>query len=70
VRRPIEAAASAIANQQHDLAYKPEQMRGLMVEVELANGGQVVDVTAHVTRKYVCRRQPEPALPAEQGGMT
>jgi hypothetical protein len=38
-----------------------------MVELELANGGRVVDVTAHVTRKYVCRHQPGPALPAEQG---
>jgi hypothetical protein len=67
VRRLIEAAASAIANRQHDLAYKPEQIRGLMVELELANGGQVVDVTAHVTRKYVHRYQREPAEPIERG---
>ena len=55
VRRLIEAAASAIANQQNDLVYKPEQVRGLMVELELANGGQVIDVTAHITRRYVHR---------------
>ena len=55
VRRLIEAAASAIANQQNDLAYKPEQIRGLMVELELANAGQVIDVTAHITRRYVHR---------------
>jgi hypothetical protein len=57
VRRLIEAAASAISNEQHDLTHKPEQIRGLMIELELANGSQAVDVTAHVTRKYVHRRQ-------------
>jgi hypothetical protein len=57
VRKLIEAAAGAIANQWNDLAYRPEQIRGLMLELELANSGTVIDVTAHVTRRYVHRRE-------------
>jgi hypothetical protein len=55
VERLQQAVPAAIENERSDLAYKPEQIRGLMVELELANGGLVIDVTAHVTRKYVHR---------------
>jgi hypothetical protein len=61
IARLQQAASAAIENERSDLAYRPEQVRGLMIELELGNGGSVVDVTAHVTRKYVHRYRREPA---------
>jgi hypothetical protein len=55
VERLTEAAAAAIENERTDLSYKPQQICSLMIEFELANGGQVIDVLAYVGRKYVHR---------------
>jgi hypothetical protein len=57
VGRLQEAALAAIANERNDLSYRPEQIRSLTIEFELANGGAVIDVLAYVGRKYVHRRR-------------
>jgi len=55
VARLQEAAAAASENERNDLSWKTEQIRSLTIELELANGGQVIDVLAYVGRKYVHR---------------
>ena len=61
VQRLAEAAAAAIANERPSLEHQPNQLRGIMLEIEISNGGAVLDATCHVTKKYVFRPGKEPA---------
>jgi hypothetical protein len=47
----VDAAAAAIRNQAPTLTYKPEQVRGLTVELTVGRDGQVKDAITFVERR-------------------
>jgi hypothetical protein len=51
VRRLIEAAASAIANERPSLEHRPETVRGITLELTLTSTGQVNEATCYVERR-------------------
>ncbi len=60
------AAAEAIANERQGLSYKPDRLRSIHVELELAKGGAVIEGRAWIERKTNAIRADRP-LPAESG---
>ena len=56
VTRLTEAAAEAIANERQGLEYEPNRVRGIHIELEVANGGAVIDGRAWIERKLKPRR--------------
>ena len=67
--RLVEAAAEAIRNEVPTLEHDPNGLRGLVLDVTISNGGAVLDVDCHVTRRRVFRAEParrklQPALEA------
>ncbi len=52
----LTAAADAIANEAQSLAYEPERIRGVVIELYLNARGQVDDGRAFVERKAKVRR--------------
>ena len=52
VTRLQEAAAAAIANERPTLEHRPEQVKGITLELELSRAGQVVEATCYVQRQY------------------
>jgi hypothetical protein len=61
VTRLTEAAAEAIAKERLSLEHKPWELRGIMLEIEMANSGAILDATCDLIRRYVFRSQKEPA---------
>jgi hypothetical protein len=51
VRRLIEAAGAAIANERPALAHRPETVKGLTIELTLTGAGQVHDCVVYVERR-------------------
>ncbi len=64
VARLIEAAAAAIANERPTLEHRPEQVKGITLELELSRAGDVVEATCYVQRQYRVGRSKATALPA------
>ena len=56
----IEAAASAIRNQQTALTSDAGRLKSITIELELSNAGDVVDSTAWTERRGVHRKRKEP----------
>lgn len=56
VDRLTEAAASALQDLAPVLAHELPKLRGVVLELELANGGNVVGATAWVERKANIRK--------------
>jgi hypothetical protein len=52
VERLTAAAAAAIANERPTLEHKPEQVKGITLELELSRTGDVVEATCYVQRQY------------------
>ncbi len=51
VTRLTEAAAEAIANERPSLEYDQNRVRGIHVELTIANNGAVIEGTCYVERK-------------------
>ncbi len=56
VARLTEAAAEAIANERPSLEYDANRLRGLVIELTVANNGAVIDGRAWIERKLKPRR--------------
>jgi RNA 3'-terminal phosphate cyclase len=54
--RLTEAAVEAIRAEAQALAYEPHRLRGITVELEIANNGAVIDGRCWVERKVKARR--------------
>ena len=52
VTRLQAAASAAIANERPTLEHKPEQVKGITLELELSRAGDVVGATCYVQRQY------------------
>jgi len=50
------AAVEAIANERPALEYEPNRLRGVTIELEVANNGAVIDGRAWIERKLTPRR--------------
>ena len=50
------AAVEAIANERQGLEYEPNRVKGLHIELEVANGGAVIDGRAWIEHKSKPRR--------------
>jgi hypothetical protein len=55
VERLTAAAAAAIANERPTLEHRPEQVKGITLELELSCAGDVVEATCYVERQYWVR---------------
>jgi len=64
VTRLQEAMAAAIANERPTLEYRPGQMKGITLELELSRAGDIVEATCYVQRQYRLPRVKATALPA------
>ena len=64
VQRLTDAAAVAIANERPALEHKPEQVKGITLELELGRTGDVVEATCYVQRQYRLPRSKAVARPA------
>ena len=60
----IDAAAATIANERPALEHKPEQVKGITLELELSRTGDVVEATCYVQRQYRLPRSKAVARPA------
>ena len=75
VDRLAEVAANAIRNKRPDLV-DTHRIRGIVLDIEIRNGGTVVDGTAHVTRQIKTvrgepserGRAPAPGAPTSSAG--
>ena len=56
IMRLTDAAAEAIANERPALEHDPARLCGITIELEAANGGQVIDGRCRVERKVKARR--------------
>jgi hypothetical protein len=63
VQRLIDAAAAAIANERPALEHKPEQLKGITLELELGRTGEFVEATCYVQRQYRLPRSKGVARP-------
>jgi hypothetical protein len=63
VQRLIDAAAAAIANERPALEHKPEQLKGITLELELGRTGEVVEAICYVQRQYRLPRSKGVARP-------
>ncbi len=66
IERLTEAAAEAIANEKQSLAYEPDRLRSIHVELELAKGGTVIEGRAWIERRTRPIRGDRP-MPAGRG---
>ncbi len=57
VERLQAAAAAAIADERLSLEHEPNRLRGIMIELEVANGGAVIDGRCWVERKVKAGRR-------------
>lgn len=63
VDRLIAATEAAIRNEAPTLAHDPNGLRGLVLDVTIANGGAVLDVDCHVTRRKTFRADAASRVP-------
>ena len=56
VARLQEAAAAAIANERQGLEYDQHRVKGIHIELEVANNGAVIDGRAWIERTVKARR--------------
>ena len=56
LERLIAAATAAILDQRQSFGYDPARLRGITIELEVANRGQVIDGRCRVERKVKARR--------------
>ena len=56
IARLADAAAEAIANEPPALEHDPARLRGITIELEVANRGLVIDGRCRVERKVKARR--------------
>ncbi len=56
VTRLTEAAAAAIANERQGLEYDQYRIKGIHIELEVANNGRVIEGTCYVERRVKPRR--------------
>jgi hypothetical protein len=68
VRRPIEAVASAIANECPGIVYDRSRLRGITVELTVANGGAAIAGELYIQRTARVRHiaGPMPPPPAAE----
>ena len=64
IARLTAAAAEVIANERPTLEHKPEQVKGVTLELEVSRAGDVVEATCYVQRQYRVKRSQATALPA------
>ena len=64
VQRLTDAAAVAIANERPALEHKPEQVKGITLELELSRTGDVIEATCYVQRQYRVGRSKATTPPA------
>jgi len=64
VQRLTDAAAVAIANERPALEHKPEQVRGITLELELSRSGDIGETTCSVQRRYRVGRSKVTTPPA------
>ena len=50
------AAVEAIANERQGLEYEPNRVKGIHIELQVANGGAVIDGRAWIERELRPRR--------------
>ena len=56
VSRLTDAAAEAIANERQVLEYDQHRVKGIHIELEVANNGAVIDGRAWIERRVTARR--------------
>ena len=67
VEHLAHAAAEAVRARRGAILSSADRLSGITVELEVANGGEVIDVAAHVTRRHVHRYHRETAVTVEKG---
>ena len=56
VDKIVAAAEAAIRNEAQSLAYDQHRVKGIHIELEVANGGAVIDGRAWIEQKLKSRR--------------
>jgi len=66
IERLTEAATAAILNEEQSLSYDVNRLKGIMIELTVANNGAVIEGRAWIERKTKAIRADRP-MPAGRG---